>query len=193
MRSIELAVRELERAFGGLAPLFGRVFPQPVIAIQSRGRRQALGWFCADKWQNVADGDVAEITITAEHLQRPVEEIGEVVVHEMCHYANALDGIKDCTVNQYHNKRFKARAESVGLIVTRGPRGYAYTSLGDDLRKTVQALDLDPEAFSLFRKPPGQKKAPTKMKKWRCDCTIIRAATEVQAVCTACGKPFRQG
>src|SRR5438046_3069668 len=122
MRSIDKAIRELERGFRVFAPLFGRDFPQPVIAIQTKGRKSALGWFGGDKWENDAEKKIGEITITAEHLKGQPEDIAEVLLHEMVHYANDLDGIPDCSSFQYHNANFKNRAESIGLIVQRTKR-----------------------------------------------------------------------
>jgi hypothetical protein len=191
MRSIEPAVRELERAFWALAPLFpGVEFPQPVIAIQTRGRRRALGWFWHEKWGNESDQAIGETTITAEHLRGPAEEIAGTLVHEMVHYDNHLAGIKDCSSNQYHNKHFKERAESVGLVVTRGPKGWAYTSNGPELLRRIQGLCLEPDAFSLFRKAREKQTAPTKMKRWSCGCMTIRAAVTVEARCLQCGRDF---
>jgi hypothetical protein len=119
------------------------------------------------------------------------EEIAQVLVHEMAHYANFLDGIGDCPPNQYHNRPFKSHAESVGLVVEKtSSRGWAHISLGPGLLARVQEVNLDADAFSLFRKGAGRKKQPTKMKKWRCGCTNIRAATEVDACCNACGEAF---
>jgi hypothetical protein len=193
MRSIEPAIRELERAFWALSPLFvGVAFPQPVIAIQTRGRRAASGWFCRDRWGNNEDGKVSEITVTAEGLRRPTEDIASTLVHEMAHYANALAGINDCSVNQYHNKRFKERAESVGLVVTKGSHGWAQTTPGPALLGHIQDLAIDPDAFTLFRHDRAQAKAPTRMKKWSCDCTTIRAAVTVKVTCRQCGLDFRK-
>jgi predicted SprT family Zn-dependent metalloprotease len=189
MRSIERAIEELERAYQTFLPLFGKEMPQPVIVIQTKNRKNALGWFAGDKWQN-STSTLAEITIAAEHLKRSPEDIAEVLLHEMCHYANYLDGISDCTSFQYHNKRFKERAESIGLIVEKNRRGWSETSLGDALLERVREVNLDASAFSLFRLGKENKKQPTKLKKWRCGCTNIRAATTVTAICQACGNPF---
>jgi hypothetical protein len=148
MRSILPAVQELERCFEEFKPLFPDCdFPKPVIAIQSKGRKNALGWFVGDKWVNGTEESIAEITISAEHLKGTGEQVAEVLLHEMCHYANKLHGIKDCTVNQYHNAHFRRQAESIGLVVTKGPRGWAYTELGPELLETVKKAQIDPEAF----------------------------------------------
>ena len=190
MRSVKPAIEELERAFDAFAPLFDITFPKPVIAIQAKGNKNASGWFVENKWENGDTDAIAEITISAEHLKGEPEDIAETLIHEMVHYANHLEGIIDCSSFQYHNKHFKERAELVGLIVEKGKRGWAYTKLGDELREKVRNVYLDPKAFSLFRTGIKQNKQPTKMKKWSCGCTNIRAATEVKAVCHRCGRQF---
>jgi hypothetical protein len=52
MNTIRPAIEELERAFRELVPVFNREMPLPVITIQSKGRKNALGWFVRDKWSN---------------------------------------------------------------------------------------------------------------------------------------------
>jgi hypothetical protein len=166
--------------------------PLPVITIQSQGRKKnALGWFAKDKWSNT-NGKLPEINICAEHLSRSPEDIAEVLIHEMCHYADALDGVPDCTVRQYHNQNFKNRCDEIGLICKkmRG-RGWADTSLSPELAANVSEVNINPEAFTLFRGTVKKKKSETKMKKWRCSCTTIRAAVLVDATCNRCGLEFR--
>ena len=188
--SIQPAITELERAFEVFCPLFeGITGPPPVIVIQTKGRRRVSGWFCGGKWKQ-DETILSEITLAAEDLAAPVEDIAMILLHEMVHFANHVRGINDCSRAQYHNRHFKRQAEAVGLIVKAGSRGFAYTTLGQDLRHKVLRADLRQDAFTLFRQPSEQAKQPTKMLKWSCACTNIRAATEVNALCQACGKTF---
>lgn len=188
---------ELERMYDALAPLFGAPLdPRPVIVVQSGGRRKnILGWHQQGVWRNGApDTDaLSELTIVAEALTRPPEEVVETLVHEMVHHCNAVQKVRDCSSNQYHNKKFKELAERVGLQVADKDekRGYAFTSLSPELRERIEGLKLDPEAFALARRvfDPTLKK-PTKMKKWTCGCTIVRCATGLVASCSKCGNDF---
>lgn len=191
--SIQPAIQELERLFIAFAPLFNREMPLPVITIQSKGRKQAAGWFVAEKWSDGGrNGRLPEINICAEHLARSPEDIAEVMLHEMCHYANCLDGIQDCTVRQYHNLHFKEKCDEIGLICEKSSRrGWSKTSLSDELREAVDALNIDADAFSIFRVDQSAKKPETKMKKWRCGCTTIRAAVLVEATCNRCNLEFK--
>ena len=76
MNTIRPAIEELERAFRELSPVFKRNMPLPVITIQSKGRKNALGWFVRDKWSNT-NGKLPEINICAEHLARSPEDIAD--------------------------------------------------------------------------------------------------------------------
>jgi hypothetical protein len=191
--SLRPALAELERAFLAFAPLFGRELPLPVVTIQHRGRRAALGWFAGDRWQEATAGDrrLPEINICAESLARDTDDIAHTLIHEMVHYVNALDGIRDCSKNQYHNKHFRDRCHSVGLNSEKmGGRGWAQTSLSPGLLALVREVALDAAAFAIFRPEEEQARPGSKMKKWTCGCTIIRAAVEVQALCIKCEKMF---
>lgn len=193
MNSIQPAIAELERAYRALTVRFsgGMSDDVPVITIQSKGRKNAAGWLGHRFWRNGAEAGINELTITAEHLARPVEDIAEVLIHEMVHHYNELRGVRDCTPAQYHNRVFRDVAESVGLVVERhASRGFATTSLGPDLLPVVRELNIDQDAFSLFRRDLHRKKSATRMKKWTCGCTIVRCATALDAVCVACGQPF---
>jgi hypothetical protein len=189
--SIRPAIAELERAFVALSVLFKREMPLPVITIQTRGRRLALGWYAHQRWQNGEPGGMSEINLCAEYLARDVADVAEVLLHEMCHYANALDGIEDCSHNQYHRKSFKERCDAVGLHCERmDGRGWACTRLTPELAARVEDIGIDAGAFALFRKARPQAKAGSRMKKWRCGCTTTRAAVEVEAACLKCGQKF---
>jgi hypothetical protein len=189
MNSIRPAIEELERMYNAFVPLFWREMPVPVITIQTQGRRKALAWHCHASWQNAEPGKLAEINITAEYLSRPVEENAETMLHEMVHHANALDGIRDCTTFQYHNRKFKLGCDKIGLICEKDEgHGWTNTSLSDALRAKVQALNINADAFSLAR--VTRATAKTKMLKWQCSCTTIRTAIELDATCNKCGLKF---
>jgi hypothetical protein len=189
--SIRPAIAELERAFGAFAVLFKREMPLPVITIQTRGRRRALAWYAHEKWRNGKPGGISEINLSAEDLAAPVPEVAQRLLHEMVHYANALDGIEDCSHNQYHRKSFKERCEAIGLLCEKmGGYGWAQTSLTPALADIVEAAGINPEAFSLFRTHCDHTKVGSRMKKWRCGCTTIRAAVQVDATCNRCQQRF---
>jgi hypothetical protein len=187
--SIIPIIKELERVYDALSSTLGLKYPRPLIIIQTKGRRDALGWFWKNKWL-LKKKEITEINICAESLNKnPIETL----VHEMVHYSNSCDKIEDCNSQQYHNKRFKERAENYGLNVEKGGRhGWAFTSLSPELEKTLKTFKINYEIFKLYRKENIKIHAETKMKKYRCNCTTIRCATELSAKCLKCNNQFEE-
>jgi hypothetical protein len=188
--SILPLITELERIYKELATKYGIKAEQPLVTIQTRGRQKnTLGWFWDKKWQQ-GKNEVGEINICAENLNNnPIETL----VHEMVHFSNTYENIKDCNSQQYHNRKFKERAEMYGLNVEKdGRHGWAITSLSKDLEEYLKGLSINYKLFELARKENLTITAPTKMKKFTCGCTIVRCATELNATCKQCGKVFQE-
>lgn len=192
--SLRPAILELERAhafFNG--ELFaGTLSARILVTVQTAGRKRAYGWFDRERWRD-AELKVAELNLAAEELDRPVEKILETLVHEMVHQANAEAGVRDTSAGgRYHNGAFRARAEEAGLEVERDEKnGWAITRLGPRGRDALFRFKPKAEAFQVVRlvDPP---KAPTKMKKWVCDCGPIRVGrAEFRAMCLECRQEFR--
>jgi hypothetical protein len=185
--SIIPIIKELERVYDTLAKKYEIKAPRPIITIQSKGRQKILGWHWEDKWE-LGKKSISEINICAEELNKdPIETL----IHEMVHYANSSDKIDDCNSQQYHNKHFKLRAEKYGLNVEKeGRYGWGLTSLSPALKETLKELKINYDIFKLFRKTNITVSAPTKMKKYRCECTIIRCATDLSAKCLKCNTHF---
>jgi hypothetical protein len=105
-----------------------------------------------------------------------------------------MSGVRDRTKNDYHNRAFAARAEAMGLVVERDERrGWAHTSAGPALAGQIKALQIDESAFALSRDylaAGSTTKQTTRMRRWTCGCTLVRAAVEVVATCGKCGRPF---
>lgn len=193
-------IAELERAFRAFCDLsFKRQMPLPVITIQTAGRKSAIGWFAMEKWQNGQPKRLPEINISAEYLAHDVEDIAEVLLHEMCHYANYLNGIRDCSSSQYHNRNFKRRCESIGLVCTKSRRGWAYTELSIELREIVRRVSLDPGAFSMYRTGPQYRLVESnperRLRRWKCECKkskVIYASRGLDVTCNKCFKCYKE-
>ena len=73
--------------------------------------------------------------ILARSIAKPIEEVAATLLHEMVHYSNYENGIQDCSRgNTYHNKRFKACAESHGLCVSYSDKyGRSHTEPSESL------------------------------------------------------------
>jgi hypothetical protein len=153
-------IAELYRAFNYFNKTFAdNELPDVIITIQNKGRRNALGWFGNDFWQDkLTTNAVGEINLSAEYMSRGPEECLETLLHEMAHLWNASNGIKDCSGSQYHNKRFKIAAERFGLVVKRhGSKGWATTLLDAPARKAIDKLEIDTELFSGLKRRAARK------------------------------------
>jgi hypothetical protein len=188
--SIIPVIKELERIYDELAPKLHFKMARPIITVQTRGSRKLLlGWYGAERWHQDKNV-IGEINICAEELNgNPVETL----IHEIVHYSNSCEKKPDCNSQQYHNKIFKEKAESYGLNVkNNGRHGWAETSIGETLQKTLDGLKIDKEVFTIYRQSNISSPTPTKMKKYRCECTTVRCATDLQAICNKCKKPFEE-
>lgn len=196
--TIRPALEALEQAFDQLRQRFGLAEGvAPVITIQSAGRKRATGWFWPEMWT----GESPEINLSAEHLARGYEEAMETLIHEMAHWANWVNDVKDCNKAQYHNRQFKEMAQNLGLHVENlglhvekmGRHGWADTSLTPELKDMVYGLTVNKDAFGIARLIRRGEKAPTKMKLWQCGCGVkIRAAVEIDVTCNTCGAVFEK-
>jgi hypothetical protein len=124
--------------------------------IPNRGRQSYYGWYWQGRWKD-GKKSLPEINITADTLKRSVEDICNTLIHEMAHYKNNVENIQDCNANQYHNKHFKKRAESFGLVVEKMKnKGYARTELGEKAKNLVKKyknkfLKDDKNPFHAYR------------------------------------------
>lgn len=162
MNVIGIALEELYRMFAILnRDKFGGELSEPVITIQ-KTRGATLGHFTLSKvWKDKNDEESEEnayyeINVDPRWFNsRTPADVAETLLHEMCHYHNKVNDIKDCSGN-VHNKKFKASAERVGLVVEKGKGvGYGYTSMSDALKDYMEeVVKPSEEAFEYFRSAP---------------------------------------
>jgi len=138
MKNIELC-QALENAYYLLNQyLTGGSLPEEIVLlIAPVGRRKKYGHFHGKSWET-KDGETKhEILIAGEYLiERSALGVLETLVHEMVHLANHINDIKDCTVTQYHNRKFKEKAQEFKLTVSKmGNKGWASTDLTDELKQ----------------------------------------------------------
>jgi hypothetical protein len=179
------------------AKLFGGTITPYVITIQTKGRKNAKGWASTGSYWATNNKKkrvgYQEVNICAEFLS-DADGVYETLVHELCHIWNAQNDIKDCSKSGVHNKKFKSKAESVGLKVEKlDSKGWAYTSLEKNgvAEKLLKSLKLKKDIFTIARLEFGTiAKAKTKMLKWECGCTIVRCAVNLVAVCQECDNEF---
>ena len=71
-------------------------------------------------WQ-AGEDSFHEIAFNLEHFTTP-EELLSTLLHEVAHSLNHANGVQDCSANQYHNAKFKARAQAAGRWTCAGHR-----------------------------------------------------------------------
>ena len=201
---------QLEKLFRMLnADFFDGQLDTPVITIQSTPR--AYGHFTVSPiWAVKGEDKKHEINIGAGTLDREIEYIITTLVHEMVHmYNNTVLKIQDCSRGgTYHNKQFKATAESVGLIVTKSDKyGWAHTEPSDGLLEWI--IENDIQEIKMNREEPhgirvtggnatgnGSEIPLTGSKshsrKYVCPCcgAIVRATKQVNIICGDCLQPM---
>lgn len=193
---------------------FDGVLGEIIITIQDK--TGTFGHFSLDKVWAVTNGEqLHEINISAGHLNRPIKNVIATLLHEMVHYYNFLNGIKDVSANGvYHNKEFKKAAEARGLIISQHPRyGWTLTEPSQDLIDWIEQMGFIDVA--LYRKSPysfdnggdgengtdrtgaddakGKAKRKSSTRKYRCPCGVnIRATKEVYIICGLCMGVFEK-
>ena len=184
---------------------FESALSRPVITIQSTPK--AYGHYTLyDAWSLDNEKGVREINLGAGTLSRPIEEVVATLLHEMIHYYNDINNIKDCSRgNTYHNRKFKIKAEACGLAVEHHDTyGWSRTLPSDDLLEFCLENEL-PEiricrndffatqiggsgthSGSSDNTPTVRKKSSTR--KYICPCCgmSVRATKEVRIKCMDC-------
>lgn len=183
---------ELYRAFDHFNKYFANnSLPKPVITIQESGRKNAYGWFGNSFWvDKEMDESVPEINISAEYVARGPDAVLETLLHEMAHFYNAVNDIKDCSSGQYHNKHFKKAAEMFGLKVSReGNRGYCRTGITETSQAAIDALKIDE---SLFRNIRRRAIRPMREKKYISLVVSADIEDSLQAAICSSGQSQKQ-
>ena len=188
---------------------FESALSRPVITIQSTPK--AYGHYTLyDAWSLDGDKGMREINLGAGTLSRPIENVVATLLHEMVHYCNDQNGIKDCSRgNTYHNRKFKALAEACDLHIDHHPTyGWSITSPTDALvefclENGLTESRLCRNDFSASPIPgtgthagtgtgvSGGKK-PSSTRKYICPCCglSVRATREVHVGCLDCNEPL---
>lgn len=198
----------LERAFKVLnITYYDGELPDPVITIMSSPRTN--GHFTVGRVWKESDEQKHEINISAEHLDRPIENIIATLQHECIHYYCSLNGIQDTSQNgRYHNKNFKREAEARGLIITQGKYiGWSITEPSPAFIKILnqynitKPMDINRDGELLFPfglgggngsggKPTAKKKTSTR--KYICPkcANSFRATKDISVMCLDCFETF---
>lgn len=177
------------------------------ITVQSTPR--AYGHVTCGKVWRVKDTQRYELNIGAGTLDRPIENVVSTMLHEMTHIYHLMNGVQDCSRGgTYHNKKFKEKAESVGLIIEYDSRiGWSITSPSDALvlyicDKGWNDVMMNRTEYSGYSIPKGDggskagnggiptppAKKPSSTRKYVCPCCqmSVRATRDVRIMCVDC-------
>lgn len=186
-----------------------------VVMIMGSGRKTAAstlkyGHFHGDVWHGrdpeQADADalptLPEVFVGGEGMARPPWEVVGTLIHEAAHGLAHVREIKDTSrQGRWHNAKFKALAEELGIEVEKDPKiGWSVTTIPE---RTIRIYEDEIDALGLvlvrYRDarsdgPKARKKVPP----LTCTCDDdrkIRASKKVLAlgpiVCGICGQQFQ--
>lgn len=199
---------QLEKMYRALnADKFNNELEEVFITIQSTPRTYGHVT-CSKVWHSKSGLSRYELNIGAGTLDRPIENVVSTLLHEMVHIYNMQHDIQDCSRgNTYHNKKFKAKAESVGLVIEYDKRiGYSITSPSDDLIlyiadkgwEDIQMNRLEYSFVSSGRSGgsgdgstgTAKTKKPSSTRKYICPCcgNSVRATKDLNIICGDCMK-----
>ena len=187
----------LEQAFQILNKVYyNSTLPDVVITIQSSPR--AYGHFTIAPVWRTEENSLHEINISAEYLDRPIENIMATLQHECIHLYCSQNGIADTSQGgRYHNKNFKNEAELRGLHIEKGLYiGWSVTTPTNEFIKVLKDNGII-EQFNLSRGIPwsggGDNGKPTKGidGKGGADTKGKKKTSTRKYVCPKCANTFR--
>ena len=141
-----------------------------------------------------------EIFITI--AKREAREMLGTLLHETAHSIDNKEGIKGTSGDGYHNQKFKARAESLGLTITQAPRiGFSVTEVSEEcatrwaepLRLIEEALRLTADNDGGTAKPKGRNK---NLPVAKCECgesirLSLKTLEKCKPICQECDSEFK--
>lgn len=156
-------VAALEAAYGDVREVFPEL-PDAVIITGSGLSGYGLTWghFAHDRWADaVRDGRRPELFIGGERLSTGPELTMQTLLHECAHALAHARDVKDTSRGyRYHNRRFVAIAEELGLAYRHESPdsviGFsAVTITAQGLTRWAHAIDRIRDAVALHQTLPG--------------------------------------
>lgn len=195
--SLKPTLETLESCWDSMNAFTFNLKARPVITIQSKGRKDALGWFWADKWK-AGKAPAPELNISAEYLTRPFQDVLRTLAHEMVHHKAFEEGIKDTSrEGRWHNKRFAKLAEAHGMEApphAEGSLGYSAVVFGPRWKGELDGLESKFGGFDLARtgETLGKEAGKGKMLLWECGCGVkLRSGRkDLNILCQDCDGVF---
>ena len=193
---------------------FDNELPPVVITIMSSPR--TYGHFTVGKVWKAEENHFNEINISAEHLDRNIENVMATLQHELIHFYCQLNNIADTSQSErYHNKNFKREAR--GLIISYAKYiGYSVTEPSQEFIEVLQNNGIE-KPMNINRdgvmgiagiggngsgddngkggvdgKGIQTGKRKTSTRKYQCPCcgNSFRATKEIRVLCMDCNEQY---
>lgn len=153
-------------------------------------------------WTPWASGKESFHEIFITIAKREAKEILGTLLHETAHSIDNKEGVKGTSGDGYHNKHFKARAESLGLTITQAPRiGFSVTAVDEECAKRwAEPLRLIEEALKLTADNDGGQAKPKGRNKnlpvAKCECgesirLSLKTLEKCKPICQECDSEFK--
>ena len=174
--------------------------PRATINV-ARKTGRTMGHFTHAKLWKAGEESFHEIMISANYFERGARAVLGTLLHEVAHSIDLQNGIQGTSGDGYHNQKFKATAESLGLTITQAKGiGWSLTEVSDACaERWAEALALIENGLALMADAEQGKKTKGRNKNLisaRCGCGgVIRLSAKVLEKCAPkcdnCGEYFR--
>jgi hypothetical protein len=177
--------------------------PAVVIIVGSgtASKQAKYGHFAPIRWQH-GEQRLAEVLISGEGLQRPVEEVFTTLLHEATHSLAHTREIKDTSrQGRWHNQKFAELAKELGLDTTKDDRiGWSLCTLRTETATTYKSVLAElKSALIAYRHPEvtggESKKNNNNAVPCVCQCPrrirVAKAVLELgEITCSVCESNF---
>ena len=173
--------------------------PRATILV-TRKTGRTMGHFTHAKIWKAGEDNFHEIMVSANYFSRGSRAVLGTLLHEVAHSLDLQNGIQGVTGDGYHNKKFKATAEALGLTITQAKGiGWSLTEVSDSCaERWAEALALIENALVLMadNEQAGKTKGRNKNLKVAicgCDEKIRLSASVLEKcapMCQNCEEPF---
>lgn len=174
--------------------------PRATILVNRKTGR-TMGHFTHAKLWKAGEESFHEIMISANYFERGARAVLGTLLHEVAHSIDLQNGIQGTSGDGYHNQKFKATAESLGLTITQAKGiGWSLTEVSDACaERWAEALALIENGLALMADAEQGKKTKGRNKNLisaRCACDgVIRLSAKVLEKCAPkcdnCGGAFK--
>ena len=173
--------------------------PRATINV-ARKTGRTMGHFTHAKLWKAGEESFHEIMVSANYFERGARAVLGTLLHEVAHSIDLQNGIQGTSGDGYHNQKFKATAESLGLTITQAKGiGWSVTEVSDACaERWAEALTLIENGLALMAdaeqgKKAGGRNKNLKVAECRCGEKIRLSASVLEKcapMCNACGCKF---